>query len=120
MAEEGPMAQISLAASEGGRKGGGEEVRSTRTEAGRLLSRGMSRASGDVRPADVSAREFAAAPGPPEFVIMRVCMSNFRHPTANPSGYLDRRLLQSFYRLPRCPRPPPPPPNQRVALIARL
>lgn len=27
MAEEGPMAQISLAAREGGRKGGGEEVR---------------------------------------------------------------------------------------------
>lgn len=58
MAEEGPMAQISLAASEGGRRGGGEEVRSTRTEAGRLLSRAMSPA------ADVRAREFTAAPGP--------------------------------------------------------
>lgn len=45
MAEDGPMAQISLAASEGGRKGGGEEVRSTRTEAGGLLSRAMSPAA---------------------------------------------------------------------------
>lgn len=53
MAEEGPMAQISLAASEAGRKGGGEEVRSTRTEAGGLLSRGMSPANGEVRAADV-------------------------------------------------------------------
>lgn len=56
MAEEGPMAQISLAASEGGRKGGGGEVRSTRTEAGGLLSRGMSPANGEVRAADARIR----------------------------------------------------------------
>lgn len=56
MAEEGPMAQISLAGSEGALKGEGVgwgreeqgeeeggEVRSTRTEAGGLLNRGMRR-----------------------------------------------------------------------------
>lgn len=118
MAEEGPMAQISLAASEGGRRRRGEEHKDRSRQT--VKQRDEPRASGDVRAADVSAREFTAAPGPPEFVITRVCMSNFRHPTANPSGYRDRRLLQSFYRLPRCPQPPPPPPNQRVALIARL
>lgn len=58
MAEEGPMAQISLAAAGGG---GEEEVRSTRTQAGRLLSRAMSPADARAR---TRARQFTAAPGP--------------------------------------------------------
>lgn len=82
MAEEGPMAQISLAASEGGRGGrrGGEEHK----DRGR---RTLNRA------ADVRARQFTAAPGPgfaitsaatPQLILAVMVMRGYRGAPAGP------------------------------------